>query len=141
MNKDVIISISGNQDHIKSGGDSIELVTEGNYYQKNGKSYIIYKESEMTGFGDGTTTTLKIDGSVVTMIRTGSSSSQMVFEHGKKHLGHYETPFGSFTVGTISNGVKVDIDEKGGDIEIDYSVEIDSVLQGHNDLHLKFREA
>ncbi len=40
----------------------MELTTFGSYYEKNGKYYIVYQESEATGFESDTTTTVKVEG-------------------------------------------------------------------------------
>lgn len=148
MKKDVIISITGmnlqNDDMPESqapSGDVIEFITTGNLYDKNGKYYIMYRESEMTGFGEETTTTLKVDGDVITLMRNGPASSQMVFEKGKKHLGYYETPYGSFTVGTVTDHASADLSLCGGRVDISYDLEINSVMQGRNNLHMDVREA
>ena len=77
MNKDVIISVVGTE-QTPEGNDKVEFVTEGQYYKKGSKVYLKYKESEMTGF-DNTTTTLKIDGDTVSMTRFGNFNSHMVF--------------------------------------------------------------
>ena len=86
---------------------------------------------------------LKIDGNIVTMSRTGTEggNTYMVFESGKTHMGHYETPYGSFTVSTITDKLKVDLGETEGDIRIDYFVDIDNVPQSANSLSMSIREA
>ena len=142
MNKEVIISIKGIESLVDdSDSDNIELVTEGKYYKKGDKHYLSYLESgEMTGF-DGTQTTLKIDGSTVSLTRFGEINSHMVFKEGERHLGHYETPYGSFTVGITSDSVNVDIGETYGNIRIKYMLEIDNSAQAMHDLQLSIREA
>ena len=88
-------------------------------------------------------TKLKIDGNIVTMSRSGieGGNTFMVFENGKTHMGHYETPYGSFTVSTFTDKMKVDIGETEGDIRIDYFVDIDNVPQSANSLSMSIREA
>ena len=113
MKKDIIISIRGVFTDQEEENDDLELVTSGRYYEKNGKKYIVYEESEVTGFKSGTQTMLKIDGNIVTMSRNGGEggNTYMVFETGKTHMGHYETPYGSFTVSTFTDKMKVEIGE------------------------------
>ena len=143
MKKDIIISIRGVFTDQEEENDDLELVTSGRYYERNGKKYIVYEESEVTGFKEGTQTMLKIDGNIVTMSRTGTEggNTYMVFESGKTHMGHYETPYGSFTVSTFTDKMKVDIGETEGDIRIDYFVDIDNVPQSANSLSMSIREA
>ena len=142
MNKDVIISIKGTESLIEDNDiDNIELVTEGKYYKKGNKHYFSYSETEeMTGF-ENTQTTLKIDGDTVSITRFGEINSHMVFKEGEKHLGHYETPFGSFTVGITSDSVIVDMGEKTGSINIKYMLEIDNSAKALHSLQLSIREA
>ncbi len=71
MKKDVLISIQSTQ-QVDGDRDEMELTTFGSYYEKNGKYYIVYQESEATGFQSDTTTTVKVEGeNRVTMIRSG----------------------------------------------------------------------
>ena len=143
MKKDIIISIRGVFTDQEEENDDLELVTSGRYYERKGKKYIVYEESEVTGFKEGTQTMLKTDGNIVTMSRSGieGGNTFMVFENGKTHMGHYETPYGSFTVSTFTDKMKVDIGETEGDIRIDYFVDIDNVPQSANSLSMSIREA
>jgi uncharacterized beta-barrel protein YwiB (DUF1934 family) len=139
MNKNVIISVKGNQTTTDKDSNVLELVTEGTYYKKGHSYYITYKESKVTGM-EGTTTTLKIKNGVVTLIRFGTVNSQFVFEQGHKHLSHYDTVHGTFTVGVFANEVNIKVDDKGGEVWVDYSLEIDNSKSGENDFHMSIRE-
>ncbi len=136
--KDVIISLKGRQN---DGEDieEIELVTEGTYYKEGDSHFVTYKETEVTGL-EGTTTTLKVENGVVTLLRFGQNNSQLIFEKGQRHLCCYETPFGAFTIGVNSKIVNVDMNEGGGEISAQYQIEIDNNYSGINDFHLQFRE-
>ena len=140
MNKNVIISVKGIQTSAKKDTNTLELVTEGRYYKKGSTYYVTYKESEVTGM-DGTTTTLKIAGGIVTLMRFGSVNTQFIFEKGQKHMSYYDTQYGTFTVGVVTNTVTVDVDDEGGEIRVDYQLEIDNNKQGGNDFHMFIREA
>ncbi|MDK2799353.1 MAG: hypothetical protein PWP27_1235 [Clostridiales bacterium] len=139
MNKNVIISVKGNQQYVDDK-NSIELVTQGKYYKKGDHYFITYKETEITGM-EGTTTTLKIGDGKITLMRFGQNNSQLIFEKGQKHLCYYETEYGSFTVGVFSNDVNINLDDYGGEIAVDYSLEIDHAKAGENDFYLQIREA
>lgn len=142
MNRDVIISITGREQLVEeSYSDKIELVTEGKYYKKGKNYYISYNETEMTGFDNGTKTTLKVEGDKVTMTRFGSVNTHMVFKQGEKYLGHYETAYGSFTVGIVADEVSINIGDCGGDIEIKYMLEIDNATKAAHDLTFNIRNA
>lgn len=130
MHDNVIISIKGKQVN-ENGPDEMELVTEGRLICNDKGVLVSYQETELTGL-EGTTTMLRIDGPVVTLLREGTVNSQMVFEEGRRHLSMYETPYGSMSVGINTRRVKNTICETGGDLEIDYAIEIDNLMVGRN---------
>lgn len=141
MDKDVIISVRGTQRVSPDNeGNGVELVTEGKYCKRENAYYVIYTETEMTGF-EGTITTLKITDDIVTLSRTGTTNSQLIFEQGHKHVSYYDTANGAYTIGVYANKVNVDMDDSGGEISIDYSLEIDNNKTGDNDFHVLIREA
>ncbi len=141
MNKEVIISIEGQEMFPEGGEENVTaLVTEGKYYQKGDKHYLSYKETEVTGF-DATTTTLKIENDRVALTRFGQVNTHMVFAPGEKHTGYYDTPYGSFTVGIVSDAVKVEFGQNTGKIDIHYLLEIDNNTKAEHTLSLSVREA
>jgi len=140
MNKNVIISVKGIQTSPNNDSNTLELVTEGKYYKKDNAYYVTYKESEVTGM-DGTTTTLKISKGIVTLMRFGSVNSQFIFEQGQKHMSYYDTRYGTFTIQVFTNIVSIDVDDKGGEIRVDYRLEIDNNKSGANDFRMFIREA
>ena len=130
--ENVIISIKGRQYFDDQEPDSMELVTAGTLKRDGRGGYTIsYEESELTGL-EGTTTRLHIDGSRVTLLREGSINSQMVFEEGRRHLSMYETPYGALSIGVNTRRMRSTVDEAGGELEIDYAIEIDNLIAGQN---------
>ena len=105
--------------------NEIELQTKGKFSEKNGKFYVIYEESEMTGFA-GTTTTIKITDQEITMTRNGKYNSKMVFRMGDKRLCNYETPYGIIPVGVSPVEMKSNLNDKGGNVYIEYILDIDN---------------
>lgn len=132
MTENVIISIKGKQLYAESGPDEMELVTSGTLKRDSrGGLTISYQESELTGL-EGTTTKVHVDGGRVTLLREGSINSQMVFEEGMRHLSMYETPYGALSIGINTRRMRSTLGESGGDLEIDYAIEIDNLLAGQN---------
>ena len=132
MTDNVIISIKGKQLYAESSPEEMELVTSGVLKQDGLGGYTVsYQETELTGL-EGTTTRLHIHNGRVTLLREGSINSQMVFEEGRRHLSMYETPYGALSIGINTRRMRSTIDEAGGDIEIDYAIEIDNLIAGHN---------
>ncbi len=140
MSKNVIINVKGIQTDNDNDSNTLELITEGKYYQKGSNYYITYKESEVTGMV-GTTTTLKVGEGVVTLMRFGKVNSQFVFQKGQKHISSYETEYGNFTIGVYANNVDIDINDTGGEIRVGYQIEIDNQSTGRNDFYMHIREA
>lgn len=140
-NKNVIISVKGTQS-LQNGEDinEIELITEGKYYKKGDSYYISYKESEVTGMA-GTTTTVKVVDKVITLMRFGAVNSQFVFEKGKRHLSYYETQYGVFTIAVLASEVNIQLNDSGGEISVDYELDIDNNKTGNNDFYMLIRKA
>ncbi len=137
--KDVIISIKGSQTS-EDDNDYYEFVTDGTYRFDDSVCEFTYMESELTGL-EGTKTTFRIDDKQVRLTREGSVNSQMIFESGKKHYFLYETPYGAATLGIRTHKIKSGLNEHGGDIELSYAVDVDSVMLGKNDFKINIREA
>ena len=132
MTENVIISIKGKQLYAESDPDEMELVTSGTLKRDGQGGFTVsYQESELTGL-EGTTTRLHIHGRRVTLLREGSINSQMVFEEGRRHLSMYETPYGELSIGVSTKRMRSTLDEAGGDLEIDYAIEIDNLVAGQN---------
>jgi uncharacterized beta-barrel protein YwiB (DUF1934 family) len=119
-----VISIEGLQTNAGFANADVKMMTEGKYFQKEGGYCISYKETEVTGM-DGTTTSITVKDGIVTILRFGTINSQIIFKEGGKHVSHYDTGSGSFTMGVFANAVESDLNEAGGTIRIDYNIEVD----------------
>jgi len=134
LENNALISLKTVQD-INGDNDVIELKTFGKFGEKNGKFYIIYEESELTGFA-GSTTTIKIDTETVTMTRRGSVNSKMVFKNGEKQLCTYDTPYGRMVVAVEPKDLQCDMNKEGGNLKIEYILDIDNTPFSTNLLNL-----
>ena len=135
----VIISIRGQQTYQGADEESVELVTEGLLRPECGGYTLSYQESEVTGMA-GTLTTFQIEKDCITLVRAGEVNSQMVFQEGRRHLSMYETPYGQLALGVNTRRMRADLNDKGGDIEIDYNIEIDHRVAGVNAFQISVRE-
>ena len=126
MENNVIISIQGKQSFEAQDDDTIELVTEGCLEPDGDDGYTLsYQEIERDR---------------VTLLRVGEVNSQMVFEEGRRHLSMYDTPYGALSVGINTRKMRAELDARGGNIEIDYAIEIDHALAGQNLFRIHVRE-
>ena len=138
----VVITLRGKQ-YLEDGKpEAIELVTEGVMEWKDGCCTLTYLETELTGMGS-TKTVIQARGEEVTILREGEVYTQMVFRQGKRHLSLYNTPYGKMTIGVHARHVLVDLDENGGDLELDYNIEMDHAVTGRNvfAIHVERSEA
>ena len=140
MEKDVVISIKGMQKYEGNDPGTVELVTAGRLMKDKAGYTLSYQESEITGL-EGTLTTIQVEGEQVTLMRMGEFNSQMVFQEGRRHLSMYNTPYGAMSVGVNTRHLLADLSDKGGDIEIDYAIEIDHAIAGRSVFQIKVREA
>lgn len=122
MTKDVLITISGvhTLDHEDS---DVEMIVRGDYYQKNGKHYILYEEV-LEGMEERVKNVIKISPSSMDIIKKGAASSHMLFEKNKKNLSCYSTPVGNLVIGIQANHFYVEEQEDSIKVNVDYSLDI-----------------
>lgn len=133
MEKEVIISIKGKQEVGDGPAERMELVTKGWMRRKDGVYTLAYQESEVTGL-EGTLTTIKVEQEEerVTLTRVGGYNSEMVFEEGCRHLSLYNTPYGAVSMGVNARHLLAELDDDGGCVEVDYTLEVEGAVVGRN---------
>ena len=127
----VLLSIRGEQYFDDIDPDATELMTEGTMALTEDGIVLSYEESELTGM-EGTTTTFEVKGPRVTLTRSGAVNSQMVFEEGRQHTSLYETPFGELSVDIQTGRLRHNLTERGGIMEIQYSIAVEHTVTGRN---------
>lgn len=132
MTKDVLVSISGKHIDImedptrgyETGDDSIEVVTPANYYCKNEKHYIIYDEV-LEGMAGTIRNKIKITGTEsIEIMKSGVSSSHMIFEKNKKNQTYYRTPYGQLLIGVNTKNMEVCVDDDRINVRLDYELDV-----------------
>ena len=118
MTKDVLITIRGvhTLDH---EDNDVEMIIRGDYYQKNGKHYILYEEI-LEGAEERVKNVIKISPSSMDIIKKGVTNSRMLFEKNKKNLSCYSTPVGNLVIGIQANHFYVE--EQENSIKVNVSV-------------------
>ena len=135
MTKDVLVSISGHHidimaepeetpEAMESGRDAIEVVTPASYYCKGGKHYIIYDEV-LEGMAGTIKNRIEITGTDnVEIVKSGLSSSHMIFEKNRKNLTYYRTPYGQMLVGVNTRNMEVSVEDDRINVQVDYELDV-----------------
>ena len=121
MTKDVLITISGMQFDIDD--ESIELITEGMYYLKNGKHYVLVEE-QPTDEGPVTKNVVKFHEGHFEMTKKGGNNSYLLFEEGKKTSTIYQTPAGPMKVDVLTHDFSLEETEKELKVKVNYALDI-----------------
>lgn len=122
MTKDVLITISGFQ-MMEDDNSDVEMIVRGDYYQKNGKHYILYDEI-MEGFEGKVSNVIKISPAGMDIIKRGLTNAHMQFEKNKKNHSCYNTPMGDMVVGIQANHIHIDEKPDNLKVDVNYSLDI-----------------
>ena len=136
---DVLISIVGVQ-QLDGDSDTIELTTDGTLEPTADGYRLRYEETSVTGL-EGAMTTLHIAPGQVMLERSGSLTSLLVLEKGKRHLNSYETPYGNLMIGAYTDDLSVDLTEKGGRLGFRYTLDMNGSVTGRHDGRISVRPA
>ena len=121
MKSNAVISVVSRQSDSDEDGDAIEVVTPGMFYKEDNCYYAVYEETEISGM-KGTTTTLKMDQEKFTLIRTGTTTTEMNFKKDERDLTLYNTPHGALDLTVDTRELKMNVDNCGGNVFIDYDM-------------------
>lgn len=118
-----------------------ELTTTGTFRIENNNFYISYEDSEATGF-EGSVTEISVkDNKYASIIRTGTTSSDLIIETGKKHHCRYETPYGSMNIGIYTHSIDNGLSENGGDLYMKYTIDINTSYVSDNEIILSVKKS
>ena len=66
------------------------------------------------------------DSSKVTLLRFGKMNTQLLIERGRRNVCHYETGYGSLTLGVAADAIDCRLTETGGTAAFSYILDADS---------------
>lgn len=137
--KEVLITIKSvqNMDGVES--DGAELITQGSYDYAADGVRISYMESELTGL-EGTKTAFLITPEQVVLSRRGAVNAQMIFRRGKRCSFKYNTAYGALNMCLDTRRLEWNMDEHGGDMEIEYDINFDKSFLSRNKFKINVRE-
>lgn len=134
MTTNALIHITGNQTMDGESFDT-DFVTEGSFSLLPDGCEISYEETELTGMTN-TTSRLTVQGEEVVLTRSGDNCARMQFKNGQRYCGHYDTPYGAFTICILPHQVEVDLTPAGGRIYLHYRMELEHMMTSSNTLEL-----
>lgn len=138
MKNDAIIKIVSMQT-TENGDNNGEMTVVGKITHENGKSIIEYvEENEETGKEETTITVT--DGTVVSIMRIGSFSSEMSVEKNVRHITFYRTPYGELTMGVYGNAVNWFRNGKNSVLKMKYSLDFNNGLVSENSMNIYIEE-
>lgn len=127
MTKDILVSIKGlqllDESTEESREEQLEVITNGSYFQREGKHYIKYDEV-IEGMDGKIQNLIKINSDSMEVTKRGLSNAHMIFEEHKKNVTYYDTPFGNLLVGISATNIDVKEDQNHIDVQVNYVLEI-----------------
>ncbi|NLB42723.1 MAG: DUF1934 domain-containing protein [Clostridiales bacterium] len=138
MDKKIMLTIKGSHRSADGENSSMELITEGRLLEQNGIVHIEYDESEISG-KTGTKTRFSFLDDGVSMERSGTSSSQFLFQRGKKYIDTRVTPLGSIQMEVYPTRVRHELGSEEGSLNLKYQLDIDGMSIGTYELNLYYK--
>ncbi len=117
-----------------------EMMVEGRLVTGASRVELVYDESAASGMG-GSVTTVGFDrasSGLISMMRTGTVYSALVFEEGKRHVSVYDTPFSSFDICVRTLRVENELLQKGR-IGLEYLIEVHGAQAEHCRMEITVR--
>ena len=140
MKKPIILFVRGEQLYAGMEPEITELMTEGFMTVDSGAMELSYEETELTGM-KGTTTRFLIEEDMVVLERTGMIQSRMEFRSGERSSSLYETPCGTMVVDITTTKLSQRLTERGGLMEICFTIAVNHQITGENRFKIRVREA
>ena len=144
--KDITIKIIGRRYNGEEMEDELEFVSDGTMFDRNGAKYIVYDESEFSGF-PGCKTSLKLTKDSVRMRRIGAEAEsngfnmEMTFEKGKRITSIYETPYGSINMEVMTTSITNNLSPDGfGKVTVGYDVSLQGLDEERNEIELEIMQ-
>lgn len=119
--------------------DVVELTTNGTLEQTDTGWKLCYNETEATGM-DGTTTTLDISEGRLNLMRSGTHPSMLILEKNKRHHCNYNTPYGTFDLGTYTSELAYKLNNHGGELLFSYTLGFNGGINSAHTVHITVQE-
>lgn len=138
MEKEVVIKIVDRHE-MDGDTDGLETTLLGTFEGTRDKYILSYAEN---GELEGCRVTLRVEnGDTVVMTRSGMFETELIIQRGVRHNCSYSTPAGNLMLGVFAGRVESDMDEKGGTLEFDYTLDLGAGVVSENYLVITVTEA
>lgn len=137
MQKDVLIFFKTIQEMEDGPGDDFEIITAGQYFEKNGKIYVLYDDADETT-KKITRNTIKITSEkMVEVKRSGNAQVHMIFREGEKTYSTYQTLVGEMMVGFETTNIDILEEEDLLHVRLQYALEVNGAITSDNTVELR----
>ena len=133
MKKEAVIKIVSMQ-RTENGDNSGEMTVAGSISYENDKVVIEYVENNEE------TTISVLKGNIISIVRKGQFSSEMMVEKNTRHHTFYRTPYGELTMGIYGNQVEWSKDDNGGVLKMKYSLDFNNGFVSENTMKIYIEE-
>ncbi len=138
MKKDAVIRIVSMQ-RTENGDNAGEMTVAGTISYENNKVIIEYIENNEETGPEETTITVA-ENNIVSIVRKGQFSSEMMVEKNTRHHTFYSTPYGELTMGIYGNQVDWSKDDNGGVLRMKYSLDFNNGFVSENTMKIYIEE-
>ncbi len=133
MKKEVVIKIVDSHD-IDGDVDGLESTLVGTFEGDKDDYLLSYSEH---GELEGSSVKLRVEnGRKITMTRTGAFETELIIERNERHNCSYSTPAGNLMLGVFASRVESDVDENGGQLEFEYTLDLGAGVISQNHLFI-----
>lgn len=130
MEKKVLLQIYSHQQYEEEEEPQIsELTTVGTLRREQDHLCLSYEETELTGL-KGTTTSFRLYGDRIRLVREGTLQSEMIFDIGKEHRSLYDMGMGALMITVRTMSIVQTMTEEGGMIQVDYDLLVEDCYVG-----------
>lgn len=129
MEKEVVIKIVDRHE-MEGDTDGLETTVIGLFEGEKDNYVLTYAED---GELQGCSVRIKVEnGRCITMTRSGLFETELIIERGERHNCSYSTPAGNLMLGVFARRVESDVDENGGKLEFDYTLDLGAGVVSEN---------
>ena len=128
MTEEVLIGIRGLHALKDTSEDDIEVIFPGNCKKLGDTWYVRYSEP-VEGFDGEVCSLIKLRDSYLEVSKRGITTTNMVFEEGKKNLTWYETPLGAVMLGISATSVQVTMENDLIEAQAAYALDVNDQHQ------------